>query len=71
VISSGPVISPAAKERIEGLIESCKKQGGNIALDGRGVKVDGYAKGNFVGPTILEADSSMDCYKCVYLHEKR
>ncbi|KAI5474154.1 hypothetical protein MNV49_004136 [Pseudohyphozyma bogoriensis] len=59
----GPVISPQAKARIEGLIESCEKQGGNIALDGRGVKVEGYPEGNFVGPTILEADTTMDCYQ--------
>ncbi|GAA5898747.1 CoA-acylating methylmalonate-semialdehyde dehydrogenase [Sporobolomyces salmoneus] len=59
----GPLISPAAKERVEKLIQSCADQGGKIALDGRGVKVDGYPKGNFVGPTILEATTEMDCYQ--------
>ncbi|KAK4058383.1 hypothetical protein OIO90_000541 [Microbotryomycetes sp. JL221] len=58
----GPLITPQAKERVERLIASCEKQGGKIALDGRGVKVPGYEKGNFVGPTILLADTSMDCY---------
>lgn len=62
---SGPLITPQAKERVERLIASCEKQGGKIALDGRGVKVDGYPDGNFVGPTILLADTSMDCYQCV------
>lgn len=28
-------------------------QGAEILLDGRNVKVPGYEKGNFVGPTIL------------------
>lgn len=65
VYNSGPVISPAAKERIEGLIESCKTQGGKILLDGRNPKVEGYPDGNWVGPTILEATTDMDCYKCV------
>ncbi|GAA5852781.1 hypothetical protein JCM5353_001404 [Sporobolomyces roseus] len=59
----GPLISPAAKDRVESLIQSCADQGGKIALDGRGVKVDGYPKGNFVGPTILEATTEMDCYQ--------
>ncbi|GAA5982012.1 hypothetical protein JCM5350_000613 [Sporobolomyces pararoseus] len=59
----GPLISPAAKERVEKLIQSCADQGGKIALDGRGVKVEGYPKGNFVGPTILEATTEMDCYQ--------
>lgn len=60
---SGPVISPQAKDRIEKLIASCEQQGGKILLDGRGVKVDGYPDGNWVGPTILEATTDMDCYK--------
>jgi len=58
----GPLISPAAKERVCGLITSCEEEGGKIILDGRNAKVDGYPKGNFVGPTILEAKTSMKCY---------
>lgn len=62
---SGPLITPAAKERVERLVASCAAEGGNIALDGRGVVVPGYPDGNFVGPTILEADTTMECYQCV------
>jgi len=62
-IDIGPVISPQAKERIESLIASCEQEGGKILLDGRGVKVDGYPNGNWVGPTILEATSDMKCYQ--------
>ncbi|BGP01282.1 hypothetical protein JCM10021v2_004984 [Rhodotorula toruloides] len=58
----GPLITPAAKERVESLIQSCADQGGKILLDGRGAKPKGYEKGNFVGPTILEATTDMDCY---------
>ncbi|BGP23312.1 methylmalonate-semialdehyde dehydrogenase [Rhodotorula toruloides] len=58
----GPLITPAAKKRVESLIQSCADQGGKILLDGRGVKPKGYEKGNFVGPTILEATTDMDCY---------
>lgn len=58
----GPLITPQAKERVEGLIASCEQQGGKIALDGRAVAVPGYEQGNFVGPTILEATTDMDCY---------
>lgn len=49
----GPLISPAAKKRVCDLIEAGKKEGANLILDGRDVKVKGYDKGNFVGPTIL------------------
>jgi len=68
---SGPLITPAAKERVEKLIQTCTDQGGKILLDGRGVKVDGYPNGNFVGPTILEATTDMDCYTCVPLVRSR
>lgn len=63
---SGPLISPAAKERVIGLIASCEEEGGKIILDGRNVKVEGYPKGNFVAPTLLEANTSMKCYTCVF-----
>jgi len=42
-----------AKARVEGLIAQGIEDGGKVVLDGRGVKVPGFEKGNFVGPTIL------------------
>ncbi|KAG9047786.1 hypothetical protein FS837_001494 [Tulasnella sp. UAMH 9824] len=59
----GPLISPAAKQRVEGLIQSVADEGGKIHLDGRGIVVPGYEKGNFVGPTIVEAVTTMRAYK--------
>ncbi len=49
----GPLISPAAKQRVCDLVESGVKEGAELLLDGRGVAVPGYEKGNFVGPTVL------------------
>ncbi|KAI0076238.1 methylmalonate-semialdehyde dehydrogenase [Panus rudis PR-1116 ss-1] len=59
----GPVISLAAKKRIEGLIASAEEQGGRILLDGRGLEVPGFPEGNWVGPTIIEATVDMRCYR--------
>jgi len=60
----GPVISPAAKERVLRLVQSGIDQGAKCILDGRDVKVPGYDTGNFVGPTILsDVTTDMDCYK--------
>ncbi|KAF7339593.1 Methylmalonate-semialdehyde dehydrogenase [Mycena sanguinolenta] len=59
----GPVISPAAKQRIVGLISSAEEQGGQILLDGRDIQVPSYPNGNFVGPTVIKADTSMRCYQ--------
>ncbi|PIL31560.1 hypothetical protein GSI_06262 [Ganoderma sinense ZZ0214-1] len=59
----GPVISQAAKQRITGLIASAEEEGGAIALDGRGYEVAGYPDGNWVGPTVIEATTTMRCYR--------
>ncbi|QIB51167.1 CoA-acylating methylmalonate-semialdehyde dehydrogenase [Pseudomonas sp. OIL-1] len=49
----GPVISTAALERVNGLIQKGVDQGAELVLDGRNPTVPGYEDGNFVGPTIL------------------
>jgi malonate-semialdehyde dehydrogenase (acetylating) / methylmalonate-semialdehyde dehydrogenase len=49
----GPLVSPRAKERVMGLIQKGVDEGAELVLDGRNIKVAGYEKGNFVGPTIF------------------
>ncbi|KAE8991980.1 Methylmalonate-semialdehyde dehydrogenase acylating [Phytophthora rubi] len=49
----GPLITVAAKERAERLIQEGVDSGAELLLDGRNVKVPKYPNGNFVGPTIL------------------
>jgi malonate-semialdehyde dehydrogenase (acetylating)/methylmalonate-semialdehyde dehydrogenase len=50
----GPVISAAAKERIERYIAIGEQEGGKILVDGRGIKVEGKPKGHWLGPTLFE-----------------
>lgn len=60
----GPLISPQAKARVEAIIGRSTSEGAKILLDGRGVVVPGYEKGNFVGPTIISGVTpSMECYR--------
>ena len=50
----GPLISCAAKSRVEGLIERGVAEGARLELDGRAPTLAaGGAAGNFVGPTIF------------------
>ncbi|WP_092439953.1 CoA-acylating methylmalonate-semialdehyde dehydrogenase [Collimonas sp. OK607] len=49
----GPVISCAARERVESFIVSGIESGAKLELDGRNPDVPGYKDGNFVGPTIF------------------
>jgi malonate-semialdehyde dehydrogenase (acetylating) / methylmalonate-semialdehyde dehydrogenase len=49
----GPLISCAARERVEAFIASGIEQGATLELDGRKPHVPGFEEGNFVGPTIF------------------
>jgi malonate-semialdehyde dehydrogenase (acetylating)/methylmalonate-semialdehyde dehydrogenase len=60
----GPVVSTAARERVERLIQRGVDEGAELVLDGRGVQVEGYAKGNFIGPTMFKnVRADMDIYR--------
>ena len=50
----GPVISQESRSRVEYMIEKGISEGGKVLLDGRNTKIEGYEKGNFIKPTILE-----------------
>lgn len=63
-VELGPVISKPSKERIISIINAHEKEGGEVYLDGRRIKVDNYPKGNFIGPTILRnCTVNSTCYK--------
>jgi malonate-semialdehyde dehydrogenase (acetylating)/methylmalonate-semialdehyde dehydrogenase len=50
----GPVISKAAKERIENYITQAEKDGAKILVDGRNCVVKGKENGFYVGPTVID-----------------
>jgi malonate-semialdehyde dehydrogenase (acetylating)/methylmalonate-semialdehyde dehydrogenase len=53
-VQMGPVVSRKALDRILGYIGKGLKEGAELILDGRGVKVEGYPGGYFVAPTIFD-----------------
>jgi malonate-semialdehyde dehydrogenase (acetylating)/methylmalonate-semialdehyde dehydrogenase len=53
-IQMGPVISRKALDRILGYVEKGLEEGAKLILDGRGVQVEGYPDGYFIGPTIFD-----------------
>ena len=59
----GPVVTAAAKQRIESLIGTGERQGAKLLVDGRGLRVAGYENGFFVGPTVIDqVQPTMDVY---------
>jgi malonate-semialdehyde dehydrogenase (acetylating)/methylmalonate-semialdehyde dehydrogenase len=60
----GPMIDQKALARAERLIQSAIDQGAEVLLDGRGVTVEGFEQGNFLGPTVVAGvTKDMDIYK--------
>jgi malonate-semialdehyde dehydrogenase (acetylating)/methylmalonate-semialdehyde dehydrogenase len=60
----GPVVTAAAKQRIEKLIGEGVEQGATLVVDGRGLKVPGRENGFFVGGTLFDnVKPEMSIYK--------
>jgi len=60
----GPVVSAAAKQRIERLIGQGVEEGAQLVVDGRGHQVDGHEQGFFVGGTLFDhVTPEMSIYK--------
>ncbi|WP_024366634.1 CoA-acylating methylmalonate-semialdehyde dehydrogenase [Arthrobacter sp. TB 26] len=60
----GPVVAASAKERIEGYIQAGVDEGATLLADGRGLKVEGYEGGFWVGPTLFDnVTKDMTIYK--------
>ncbi len=60
----GPVISKEHKDKITDYISTGEKEGANLILDGRNIKIQGYEKGYFIGPTLFDnVTDKMNIYK--------
>ena len=60
----GPLITKQHQEKVIGYIDSAEQQGAKIIVDGRTLKVEGYANGYFVGATLIDnVKAEMDSYK--------
>ncbi len=59
----GPVVTKEAKARIEGYIQSGVDQGAKLVVDGRGLSLQGYENGYFLGGTLFDnVTTDMDIY---------
>jgi len=60
----GPVITAQARDRIESLISTGEAEGAEVVVDGRGLKLQGYEGGFWVGGTLLDrVTPEMTVYK--------
>jgi malonate-semialdehyde dehydrogenase (acetylating)/methylmalonate-semialdehyde dehydrogenase len=60
----GPVVTPEARQRIVGYVNSGEQAGATLVVDGRDLVVEGHENGFFVGPTLFDRVSTeMDIYR--------
>lgn len=60
----GPVITADAKQRIMDMIDSGVSQGADLVVDGRGMSLQGYENGYFLGGSLFDnVTTEMDIYK--------
>lgn len=60
----GPLVTEAARNRVVDAVAGGAGQGATVVVDGRGLTVDGYEEGFFVGPSLLDhVTTEMDAYR--------
>ncbi|MBM3951407.1 MAG: CoA-acylating methylmalonate-semialdehyde dehydrogenase [Rhodospirillales bacterium] len=60
----GPIVTRQSLDKILGLIDSGLKEGARLAVDGRGLKLQGYEKGFFLGGCLFDhVKPSMKIYR--------
>ena len=50
----GPLITRAHAENVKEYVEAGEREGATLVVDGRGLTVEGYTEGHFVGPTVFD-----------------
>ncbi len=53
-VTMGPVVSAKHKEKVLSYVETGRKDGATLLLDGRATKVEKHPRGHFVGPTVFD-----------------
>ncbi|MDQ0469762.1 CoA-acylating methylmalonate-semialdehyde dehydrogenase [Labrys wisconsinensis] len=50
----GPLVTRQHRDKVIGYIDAGVKEGAELVVDGRGLKLQGYENGYFVGPTLFD-----------------
>lgn len=53
-VQMGPIAAKRHYDRVVSMIDAGVAEGNKLLLDGRGIKVEGFEKGTFVGPTVFD-----------------
>ena len=53
-VEMGPLITQAHLDRVRGYVDAGEREGAELVVDGRGLRVAGYEGGHFLGPTLFD-----------------
>ena len=53
-VDFGPLVTPAAHERVKGLVDAGVAEGAELVVDGRDFRLQGYENGNFIGGCLFD-----------------
>jgi malonate-semialdehyde dehydrogenase (acetylating)/methylmalonate-semialdehyde dehydrogenase len=60
----GPLVTPQHLEKVKGYVDLGVKEGAKLVVDGRGLKLQGYEQGNFMGGCLFDnVTTDMQIYK--------
>jgi malonate-semialdehyde dehydrogenase (acetylating)/methylmalonate-semialdehyde dehydrogenase len=60
----GPLVTGQHRDKVVGFIEAGVREGAELVVDGRGISLQGYENGYFVGPTLFDrVTEDMSIYK--------
>ncbi len=60
----GPLVTQQHKDKVAGYIDAGEKEGADLVVDGRGLSLQGYENGYFVGGTLFDnVTTDMSIYK--------
>jgi len=60
----GPLVTRQHRDKVLGYIDAGVREGAELVVDGRGIKLQGYENGYFVGPTLFDrVTETMSIYK--------
>src|SRR5262245_20173777 len=60
----GPLVTSAHRDRVKGYIDAGVSEGATLVVDGRGLKIEGFEQGFFLGPTLFDnVKPDMSIYK--------
>ena len=60
----GPLVTGQHRDKVVGYIEAGVRDGADLLVDGRGISLQGYENGFFVGPTLFDrVTEEMSIYK--------